>query len=71
MFSKKQRLAIENILILAQYARDNSVASEEDEKIILKSISLVEEMLGIKKQKQKKTEIAETLKKEINSRLNP
>lgn len=71
MFSKKQRLAIENILILAQYARDNSVASEEDEKIILKSISVVEEMLGIKKQKQKKTEIAETLKKEINSRLNP
>jgi hypothetical protein len=72
MLTQKQKNAIENVLILAQYARDSSIATEEDEKIIEKSIKTVEELVGIRKPKaDQNKEITEALKKEINSRLNP
>jgi len=72
MLTQKQKNAIENVLILAQYARDSSIATEEDEKIIEKSIKTVEELVGIRKpEADQNKEITEALKKEINSRLNP
>jgi hypothetical protein len=49
MLTQKQKNAIENLLILASYIKDNSIYSDEYEKIINKSIRVTEELIGKRK----------------------
>lgn len=70
MLNQKQKNAIENLLILAQYVKDGSIYSDLDEKIINKSIKTAEILIGKRTQKENKNEAAELVAKEIKKRFN-
>jgi hypothetical protein len=68
MLTPKQKNAIENLLILAQYAKDGSLYSKEDEKIINKSISIAEALIGKKIQEEEEPP-TNVILEEIKNRL--
>ena len=70
MLTPEQKNAIENLLILVDYVRDNSVYSDEDGKIIDRSIQTAEELIGKKRTKaQDNGETARLLADEIKKRF--
>jgi hypothetical protein len=71
MLTAKQKNAIENLLILVDYVKDNSVYSDEDGKLIEKSISIAEELIGRSRRKEEGNEAVELLAKEIKNRFKP
>lgn len=72
MLSQKQKNAIENLLILVDYIKDNSIYSDEDGKIIDKSIRTVEELIGLKKEETEHNnqEVAKLFAEEIKKRFD-
>ncbi len=70
MLSNKQKNAIENLLILAQYAKDGSIYSDSDEKIINKSIKIAEALIGKTTEHEEENPAAEFVAKEIKNRFS-
>lgn len=70
MLSDKQKNAIENLLILAQYAKDGSIYSDSDEKIINKSIKTAEALIGKSTKNKEKNPAAEFVVEEIKNRFS-
>ena len=50
--NQKQKNAIENLISLAEYVKDQSIYSEETEEIINKSIETAEKIIGINNNKK-------------------
>ena len=69
MLTKKQKNAIENLLILVVYVKDNSVYSDKDAKLIDKSIAVAEELIGIRNSKEENNEAADFVINEIKKRF--
>ncbi len=71
MLTQKQKNAIENLLILVDYVKDNSVYSDKDAKLIDKSIAVAEELIGIRNSKEENNEAADFVINEIKKRFKP
>ena len=69
MLTQKQKNAIENLLILVDYVKDNSVYSDKDAKLIDKSIAVAEELIGIRNSKEENNEAADFVINEIKKRF--
>ena len=69
MLTPEQKNAIENLLILVDYVKDNSVYSDKDAKLIDKSIAVAEELIGIKRYEEKNNEAADFVINEIKNRF--
>ncbi len=69
MLTQKQKNAIENLLILVDYVKDNSVYSDKDAKLIDKSIAVAEELIGIKRYDEENNEAADFVVNEIKNRF--
>jgi hypothetical protein len=55
---KKTKNAIENLIILARYALDNSVSTKEDLSLAKKSIKACERLIGREVEEEAEIEIA-------------
>ena len=71
--NQKQKNAIENLISLAEYIKDQSIYSKETEKIINKSIEAAEKIIGINKDREPGNQdpkdndyLAEQVKKRFN-----
>lgn len=71
--NQKQKNAIENLISLAEYIKDQSIYSKETEKIINKSIEAAEKIIGINKDREPDNQdpkdndyLAEQVKKRFN-----
>ena len=69
MLTPQQKNAIENLLILVDYVKDNSVYSDKDAKLIDKSIAVAEELIGIRNSKEEDNEAADFVVNEIKNRF--
>ena len=71
MLTPQQKNAIENLLILVDYVKESSIYSEEDGKIIDKSIKVAEELIGIRmNSSEEESETTNLLAEEIKKRFN-
>lgn len=55
---EKTKNAIENLIILSNYAIDNGIASDADIKTAIKSMEICERLIGRKIERYEETEIA-------------
>jgi len=69
MLTPQQKNAIENLLILVDYVKDNSVYSDKDAKLIDKSIAIAEELIGIRNSKEGDNGAADFVVNEIKNRF--
>jgi len=69
MLTQKQKNAIENLLILVDYVKDNSIYSQSDEKLIDKSIAIAEELIGIRDPQPENNKAAEFVISEIKKKF--
>jgi len=72
MLTPEQKNAIENLLILVDYVKDNSVYSDKDAEIIDKSIHVAETLRGRKRESYEdyESEIAKSLAEEIKKKFD-
>lgn len=72
MLTPEQKNAIENLLILVDYVKDNSVYSDKDAEIIDKSIRVAETLIGRKRESYEdyESEIAKSLAEEIKKKFD-
>ncbi len=71
MLTPQQKNAIENLLILVDYVKESSIYSEEDGKIIDKSIKVAEDLIGIRmNSSEEESETTKLLAEEIKKRFN-
>ena len=69
--SQQQKNAIENLLILVDYIKENSIYTDSDGEIIEKSIAVAEELIGKRtKSKGKAEPVSDFLAEEIKKRFS-